>query len=319
LLAAAGHEVVGVTLRQVPGEAGEHGGCCSLSAVDDARRVAAAIGIPYYVWNLEREFTERVIDPFLSAYAAGETPNPCALCNRHVRFDLMLERVLALGFDALATGHYARVIDGALHMALDPEKDQSYFLYALRPEQLARLVFPVGSMPKAEVRSHASEFGLAVASKPDSQEICFVPSGRTRDWLRSRLPVARGPVVTASGREVGAHAGTALYTVGQRTGFLSLSEPGPWYVLRVEPEANRVVVGRREEVGVSRVRLRDVTFSGSGPVSGAARLRHRAALVPATYSDGWLELAEPFAGAAPGQAAVLYEGTRVVGGGTITL
>ena len=330
LLAAAGHDVVGITLQQWPrdsaSESEAHGGCCSLSAVEDARRVADVVGIPYYVWNLEKEFGERVIAPFHASYLAGRTPNPCLSCNAFVRFDLMLSRVLALGFDAMATGHYARILPGPrgepeLHAAVDAAKDQSYMLYHLSAARLARLRFPLGSMTKVETRSHAVEFGLPVAAKPDSQEICFVPPGRTAEYLASRLPVSAGPMVDRSGREVGTHRGTPLYTVGQRTGWLSLREPGPWYVLRVEPASNRLVVGRSSEQGVSSVRLESVSFvSGLAPVEPlecSARLRYRARPVPATFADGLLSLTEPVAGAAPGQAAVLYSGTRVLGGGII--
>jgi tRNA-specific 2-thiouridylase len=288
--------------------------------------VADLVGIPYYVWNLEKEFGERVIAPFHASYLAGRTPNPCLSCNAFVRFDLMLSRVLALGFDAMATGHYARIVAGPegpeLHAAADPAKDQSYMLYHLSAERLARLRFPLGEMTKTETRSHAVEFGLPVAAKPDSQEICFVPPGRTAEYLAARLPVAAGPMVDGSGREVGTHRGTPLYTVGQRTGWLSLSEPGPWYVLRVEPGANRLVVGRSSEQGVSSVRLESVSFvDGTAPLEPlecTARLRYRARPVPATFADGLLSLTEPVAGAAPGQAAVLYAGTRVLGGGIIS-
>src|SRR5438132_1662922 len=223
LLQAQGHDVVGVTLQQWPrddsDEAARHGGCCSLNAVEDARRVATLLDIPYYCWNLEREFGERVIEPFHRAYLEGRTPNPCVRCNAFVRFDLMLSRVVELGFDRLATGHYARVLQGPggpeLHTALDDAKDQSYMLYHLDRERLARILFPLGRMTKREVREHAREFGLPVANKAESQEICFVPRGRTARYLASRLPVCAGAVVDGGGRELGTHRGTALYTVGQ--------------------------------------------------------------------------------------------------------
>jgi len=328
LLLEQGHEVVGVTLQQWPrsdaAELERHGGCCSLNAVEDARRVAALLGVPYYCWNLEAEFGARVIEPFHRAYLAGETPNPCLRCNAFVRFDLMLRRVLALGFDALATGHYARIVQGPggpeLHAAADPAKDQSYMLFHLDRERLRRLLFPLGDLVKSETRAHARRLGLPVADKPESQEICFIPRGRTAEYLAGRLPVREGDLVTSAGERVGSHRGTPLYTVGQRHGFGDLVEPGPWYVLRVEAAANRLVVGRREELGRTEVRLREMTFI-EGPPSGAldceARLRYRARPVPGTYQDCRLTLAEPFPGVAPGQAAVLYRGTRVLGGGTI--
>jgi tRNA-specific 2-thiouridylase len=325
LLQAQGHEVVGVTLQQWPrddsDEAARHGGCCSLSAVEDARRVANMLDIPYYCWNLEKEFGERVIEPFHRAYLAGTTPNPCVRCNAFVRFDLMLSRVLELGFDRLATGHYARIVGGKeLHAAVDAAKDQSYMLYHLDRERLRHIVFPLGGMTKTEVREHAREFGLPVANKAESQEICFVPRGETAQYLARRLPVRSGPVVDVAGRRLGEHRGTALYTVGQRGGFGSLLEPGPWYVLRVEAPGNVVVVGRREELAVRDVELREVTFvdgAGTEPLSCQVRLRYHAPAIPAVYEGGRLALEEPFYGAAPGQAAVLYAGTRVLGGGTI--
>jgi tRNA-specific 2-thiouridylase len=328
LLRRDGHDVVGVTLQQWPRgdeeESARHGGCCSLSAVEDARRVATQLDIPYFVWNLEREFGERVIEPFHRAYAAGRTPNPCLRCNAFVRFDLMLRRVLDLGFDALATGHYARVLPGPdgpeLHAAADPAKDQSYVLYHLDRERLARILFPLGELTKPEVRAIARSLSLPVAAKPESMDICFVPRGETAAYLARRLPVAAGEVVDGGGRVLGAHRGTALYTVGQREGLGQLAEPGPWYVTSVDAAANRLVVGRRDELAVRTVALEDVTFvdgAPAGPLRCEARLRYRARPVPAVYEAGVLDLAEPFHGAAPGQAAVLYRGTRVLGGGTI--
>jgi tRNA-specific 2-thiouridylase len=329
LLQAQGHDVVGVTLQQWPrddsDQAARHGGCCSLSAVEDARRVASVLGIPYFCWNLEKEFGERVIEPFHRAYLAGTTPNPCVSCNAFVRFDLMLKRVLDLGFDRLATGHYARIVQGPdgpeLHAAGDPAKDQSYMLYHLDRDRLSRIVFPLGSMPKREVREHAREFGLPVADKAESQEICFVPRGDTARYLAERLPVRSGTVVDSAGRELGSHRGTALYTVGQRSGFGDLSEAGPWYVMRIDAPSNRLVVGRRDALAVRSVELDQVTFidgRADEPLACQARLRYHAPPIAAVYDGGRLSLSEPFLGAAPGQAAVLYSGSRVLGGGIIT-
>ena len=328
LLQAQGHDVVGITLQQWPREDQEesarHGGCCSLSAVEDARRVASLLDIPYYCWNLDREFGERVIEPFHRDYLEGRTPNPCVRCNAFVRFDLMLRRVLDLGFDRLATGHYARIVDGPngpeLHEGVDPAKDQSYMLYHLDRERLARIAFPLGAMTKSEVREHAREFALPVAAKAESQEICFVPRGETAEYLSKRLPVQPGAVVDGAGREVGTHRGTPMYTVGQRSGFGDLREPGPWYVTGIDAATNRIAVGRREDLAITEVALRDMSFIDPDPelpIHCTARLRYHARAISATYTHGRLSLDEPFFGAAPGQAAVLYSGTRVVGGGTI--
>jgi len=328
LLQAQGHEVVGVTLQQWPrGDSEEslrHGGCCSLSAVEDARRVAAVLGIPYYCWNLEEEFGERVIEPFHREYLEGRTPNPCLRCNAFVRFDLMLSRVLDLGFESLATGHYARVVSTPagreLHAGVDPAKDQSYMLYHLTRERLGHVAFPLGGMHKREVRDHAREFGLPVAAKAESQEICFVPRGETAKYLAQRLPVSAGPVVDTLGRELGEHHGTPLYTVGQRTGLGTLAEAGPWFVVRVEAPANRLVVGRKEDLAVRRVELEQVSFidgSVAEPLACQVRLRYHAPAIDAVYSAGRLTLEQPFFGAAPGQAAVMYSGSRVLGGGII--
>jgi tRNA-uridine 2-sulfurtransferase len=325
LLQAQGHDVVGVTLQQWPrddmDESAKHGGCCSLNAVEDARRVASLLGIPYYCWNLEKEFGERVIEPFHRDYLEGRTPNPCVRCNAFVRFDLMLGRVLELGFDRLATGHYARIVNGSeLHTAVDEAKDQSYMLYHLDRERLGRILFPLGGMTKSEVREHAREFGLPVANKAESQEICFIPRGETARYLADRLPVRTGAVVDSRGRDLGTHRGTALYTVGQRSGFGDLAETGPWYVLRVDAPSNRLVVGRKEELATHEVELSDVTFVDGTvpePIQCEARLRYHSRPIPGVYQGGRLSLEEPFFGAAPGQAAVLYSGSRVLGGGII--
>src|SRR5256714_1051038 len=327
-LQAGGHDVVGITLQQWPRkdqeESARHGGCCSLSAVEDARRVATMLDIPYYCWNLEKEFGERVIEPVHRDYLEGRTPNPCVRCNAFVRFDLMLSRVVELGFDRLATGHYARIVEGTggpeLHAAVDPAKDQSYMLYHLDRDRLGRILFPLGGMVKSEVREHAREFGLPVADKAESQAICFVPRGQTARYLSARLPVRTGAVVDSSARELATHRGAAVYPGGPRRGFGALAEPGPWYVVRVGASQNQIVVGRREELAVSEVALEEVTFiegTAAEPLSCEARLRYHAAAIPATYAGGRLVLGEPFLGAAPGQAAVLYSGTRVLGGGLI--
>jgi len=328
LLQAQGHDVVGITLQQWPRDDAEatsrNAGCCSLNAVEDARRVASQLDIPYYCWNLEKEFGERVIEPFHRDYLEGRTPNPCVSCNAFVRFDLMLNRVLDLGFEKLATGHYAKVLDGPagpeLHQGVDPAKDQSYMLYHLDRARLASIVFPLGGMDKREVREHAREFGLRVADKAESQEICFVPRGETARYLSQRLPVREGSVVDSSGRELGTHRGTPVYTVGQRSGFGDLREAGPWYVLKIDAPANKLVVGRREELAARKVELRDVTFIDgpvAEPIECEVRLRYHAPAIAAVYEAGRLSLKDDFMGAAPGQAAVMYSGTRVLGGGII--
>jgi tRNA-specific 2-thiouridylase len=300
-------------------------GCCTLADADDARRVADAIGIPFYVWDFVEEFQQAVVDDFAAEYARGRTPNPCARCNERVKVVGLLARARTLGFDALATGHYARVEAGRLYRAADAAKDQSYVLYMLGPEELAQLRLPVGELTKPEVRATAARLGLRTAAKPESFDVCFIPDGDTAGWLERRLGRQPGAVVDSAGRALGSHEGAYRFTVGQRRG-LGIAAPTPRYVLRVEPASQRVVVGERAELAVRTVELeRASATDGLGLRPGPARVRLRAhgaevgcEVVPLGDGRVRLDLDEPCHGVAPGQAGVLYDDDLVLGGGTVT-
>jgi tRNA-specific 2-thiouridylase len=336
LLVAEGHEVVGVTLKQWEGPSGQMptAGCCTVGDAEDARRVAAQLDIPYYVLDYVEQFRTAVVDPFTDAYAGGQTPNPCIECNRTVRFSALLHRTEALGCHALATGHHARVERRgdrwALCTAADPAKDQSYVLHMLGQDELARIRLPVGCLSKPEVRATAQALGLRTASKPDSQDLCFVGAEGYRGFLRSRRPeLARpGPIVDETGATVGEHAGTIDFTIGQRRGIGVASTDGPRYVTAIDPGSATVRIGRRADLEVEGCHVTSVRFVAGSPPEGGERevdvkVRYRArpvAAVLASHGADWrVDFAERQLGVAPGQAAVFYRGDEVLGGGRITM
>jgi tRNA-specific 2-thiouridylase len=335
LLAAAGHDVIGLSMQLYDQRQGgeSFGRCCSLDDLYDARRVAQAIGIPHYIVNFEEEFRERVLRNFVNEYTHGRTPIPCVHCNADLKFSTLLDRASSLGAPAVATGHYARVHfdENAgryrLLRGADPDKDQSYFLFPLTQDQLAHAVFPVGHLTKPEVRAHAQRLGLAVADKPDSHELCFVPEGSPGDFIARHTDAAPagGDIVDTSGHVVGHHRGVHHYTVGQRKG-LGVSGPAPMYVLKLEPEERRIVVGREADLGRSALTASEVNWISGAPPDGprrlTARIRHRHADAPATVTpDGrtgaQVVFDEPQRAITPGQAVVFYDGDDVVGGGWI--
>ena len=331
----AGFDVTGVHLALSPDRqtlrSGARG-CCSVEDSHDARRVADELGIPFYVWDLADRFREDVIDDFVAGYAAGRTPNPCLRCNEKIKFSAVLDRARALGFDAVATGHHARLADGELRRSVDPGKDQSYVLGVLTREQLAAAMFPLGSMTKDRVREIAAERGFAVAAKPDSHDICFIPDGDTRGFLSRRLGSLPGPVVdAATGATVGEHDGTYGFTVGQRRGLgVAIGDQRPRYVLGIEPVSRTVTIGTADLAGVDEVRTGPPTWTGRvADLPFPAQVQVRAHAVPvdcevSADAAGGLRivLAEQQRGVAPGQSAVLYEpdpgrGDRVLGQATV--
>ena len=331
----AGHDVVGVhlALSSAPGtlRTGSRG-CCSKEDAGDARRVADVLGIPFYVWDFADRFKEDVIDDFVDSYARGETPNPCVRCNEKIKFSALSARALALGFDAVATGHYARLSDGRLRRAVDRDKDQSYVLAVLTAEQLRHAAFPVGDTPKPAIRAEAADRGLAVADKPDSHDICFIPSGDTQAFLGARIGVRRGSVVDAAGTVLAEHDGVHGFTIGQRKG-LGIAGPGsdglPRYVTDIDAETATVRVGAAADLDVwALTGQRPVFTSGAGfaaPVECEAQVRAHGETVPAVaeLADGELvvRLRSALRGVAPGQTLVLYgpdaDGDEVLASATI--
>lgn len=333
LLAEQGYDVVGVTMRlwteERPDELKGHQQCCSVEDIDDARRVAGQIGIRHYALNFEDEFRAAVVDNFIAEYARGRTPNPCVRCNEHIKYRALLDRLPGLEADYVATGHYARVEHGhrrhRLLRALDPAKDQSYVLYMLGQEQLARLLLPVGELTKEEVRGHARRLGLNVADKPDSVEICFVPGNNYRAFLEGRIALEPGPMVDSSGDEVGEHRGIAAYTVGQRRG-LGIAAGEPRYVTGIDAGTNVVMVGPEENLFADTVEVGGVRWvAGDGPLEGTpleAKARYKAepAAAMLVESDGeraTVRFAKRQRALTPGQAIAFYQGQEVLGGGTI--
>ncbi|MGH6762506.1 MAG: tRNA 2-thiouridine(34) synthase MnmA [Phyllobacterium sp.] len=340
ILKREGYDVVGVTLQLYDHGAATHraGSCCAGQDIEDARRVSEALGIPHYVLDYERRFREAVINPFAESYVAGETPVPCISCNQTVKFADLLQTARDLGADALATGHYIRSHANGAHRALsrpaDSDRDQSYFLFATTQEQIDYLRFPLGHMPKSEVRAIAEELGLSVATKQDSQDICFVPQGKYSDVIAKLQPQAAHPgeIIHLDGRVLGRHDGILHYTIGQRRG-IGVATGEPLYVVHLDAERARVVVGPREALETHKVYLRDVNWLGDTnladiPENGIelyAKVRSTRPPRPAVlhHQDGqtWVELVDGESGIAPGQACVLYSDdgneARVFGGGFI--
>jgi len=320
LLAEAGHEVTGVTLKLWGGESDS--GCCSVSDVEDARRVAAQLGIPHYIFNFAEDFERQVVGPYVGEYGAGRTPNPCVECNRSIKFGRLLDRADAMGFDAVATGHHARVQrrDDGRHRLVrgaDRAKDQSYVLYMLGQHQLERVLLPVGDLTKAEVRTRARELGLRTAAKPESMDVCFITRGGRERFLAARAPAAAGPVVDAIGREVGRHDGITGFTVGQRRG-LGVAAGERRYVVDVDAATATVTIGGRDDLLRAEVRIDALSFVERAPApdrSVLVQVRAHGTPVGGHLDDDRVRFDEPQPRVAPGQVVALYDGDTLLGGG----
>lgn len=334
LLKDQGYEVIGATMRlseQSRDMEEEDRGCCSLKSVDDARRVADVIGIRHYVLNFKEMFQEKVIDYFLDSYAKGETPNPCIACNRYIKFEGLMQKAKELGADYLATGHYARIEQEGTHFllkkGLDGTKDQSYALYHLKQETLAHFLLPLGSYTKRHTRELAEGYGLPVAHKPDSQEICFVPHDDYKAYLQAKIPEALKPgdICDSKGRVLGHHQGLPFYTIGQRKG-LGIAAEKPLYVLRLDEEKNRIIVGGNDEIYTKIFYAKDLNWIAfdflDAPLYTSAKIRYGkreapALVEPLERDTIKITFDNPERAVTPGQSVVFYEGDTVVGGGTI--
>jgi tRNA-specific 2-thiouridylase len=323
LLLEHGHDVTGVTLKLWGGESDS--GCCSVADVEDARRVAAQLGVPHYVFNLTDTFDDAVVEPYVRDHAAGRTPNPCVECNRSIKFGALFHRADALGFDAVATGHHARVTtepDGsyALRRGADAAKDQSYVLYMLGQRELARTRLPVGELTKQQVRDHAARLGLRTATKAESMDVCFITRGGRRDFLHERIPARAGVVVDTHGHALGAHDGIEAFTIGQRRG-LGVATGARRYVVDVDAGTATVTLGDRTDLLRDSVDLRDVTFVGDSPASRAdltAQTRAHGTPVASSFDGTTVRFATPQPRVAPGQVVALYVADALVGGGIAT-
>jgi tRNA-specific 2-thiouridylase len=325
-LVDAGHEVVGVHLALARSKsAGRGRGCCTLDDARDARRVADMLGIPFYVWDLSEQFASAVIDDFLAEYSIGRTPNPCVRCNQAIKFRAVLDRAIAMDFDAIATGHYARIVRTAsgseLHRAADPDKDQSYVLAVMAPDALERTLLPLGADVKDTVRQEAEARGLLVARKPDSHDICFIPDGDTAGFVSRRLGSSPGVMIDAdTGDVVGEHAGTHAFTIGQRRG-LGIAGGPPRYVVDVDATSRIVTVGPPTLLDIDRIEAIDPVWHGARPEHVQVQVRAHGAPVPGrvggSHERPVIDLLEPIRGLAPGQCVVMYDGTRVVGAATV--